>query len=771
MLHILKKTAWIVLLAAGVPTAQAFSLLGPVNEAWQVRDLGYNIGERGDIGAPKNLGEEYRRNVPTLFYSCDQAFLDFFGARGLEAVDSAMAILNNLSPLSSYSADLSEFPLESRRQNFRASALRLADMKSHTLSVMLEQLGLADPIRYVWDLHDRTAAATCPVGNQYLTTMRNFGIVPSALDQLQYSAYVNGVLITYYIQEFCQNPPAGYGLSEAVEIPADGSIANGFGDNPYLPVASAAGSILYSSGLGFGYFFTGLTRDDVAGLRYLMRSGNVNWEQVPAGAQAFVTNTAPSAVQLLVTSNLTDLINASLTNNDAALQALYPNLQIVGTVPYFTTLVTSNTVITFTNYPWSPVGVSTPITTVVYTTNVIQAYRRSFPNVVTNYLNLPTGYVFPNNNVFRSGVAQNYSYVTVITTNIGSGSSDPYGSPGNGTTTTNITTTSVLTNMPMGDFFIVPTNSCGYVLLSNVLTRVFYITNTVFGTNTSTTTTSTNFTFFSQTFITSWTNHNIAYLPIDCLTNYPGLRRGIEHVTFVRRDFDSLLGQFYYPETNLFSLTTVTNSRDLSLRYNRVVTQPDFLFTAADLSPGPAQDTGVWNDLARNIRFNQANVLNGLAGPGTIDAPSSVTFNKSGPVFYNISTNQQWFLDELTRSARSTWASFDDSTNAPILYPNGTSIEEMENLLLLTLTTPVLPNGEVGVQYITQLQATGGAGGFTFYFAPNSPGMPPGLILAGDGSGVVYGTPTVPGTYDFVIRITDANARWADWQVTVTINP
>ena len=78
---------------------------------------------------------------------------------------------------------------------------------------MVEQMGLADPIRYTWTLHDRVAGANCPVGNQYLVTKRNFDIVPSALDQLQYSSYVNGVLFSYYIHDYCANPvPPGDAL-------------------------------------------------------------------------------------------------------------------------------------------------------------------------------------------------------------------------------------------------------------------------------------------------------------------------------------------------------------------------------------------------------------------------------------------------------------------------------------------------------------------------------------------------------------------------------
>jgi hypothetical protein len=61
MPRLLKIFAWVGLLAVGVQNGLGFSLLGPFNEPWQVRDLGMNIPERGDIGGPKNIGEEFRR--------------------------------------------------------------------------------------------------------------------------------------------------------------------------------------------------------------------------------------------------------------------------------------------------------------------------------------------------------------------------------------------------------------------------------------------------------------------------------------------------------------------------------------------------------------------------------------------------------------------------------------------------------------------------------------------------------------------------------------
>src|SRR5512138_2577251 len=137
MLHSFKRFAWAGLLAGGLQAAQAFTLIAPF-EAWQVRDLGFNITERGDIAGVGNIGEEYRRNIKTNYYAFDSNFLGFYGDYGASEVDKAFAILNGLKEVSSYSADLSEFPLESRRLNGRALALNLNDLRSYVLGLMME---------------------------------------------------------------------------------------------------------------------------------------------------------------------------------------------------------------------------------------------------------------------------------------------------------------------------------------------------------------------------------------------------------------------------------------------------------------------------------------------------------------------------------------------------------------------------------------------------------------------------------------------------------
>jgi len=197
MARLLRILCALALIALAVSRTYGFALLGPFNEAYQVSALSYGNG--GDIGAPKNLGEEYRWNTPVLYYSFDSSFLDYFGSNGVYAVDQAFAILNSLTNVSSYSHELTEFPLESSRVNFEAQALQLVDVKSQILHLMIEELGLAEPDRFVWTLHNRVnpPGATCPVW-LYQVIKRNFDPIT-----WEPSSYVNGALFSYNILEFC----------------------------------------------------------------------------------------------------------------------------------------------------------------------------------------------------------------------------------------------------------------------------------------------------------------------------------------------------------------------------------------------------------------------------------------------------------------------------------------------------------------------------------------------------------------------------------------
>src|SRR5258708_29906527 len=156
MRQMIKRFLWVVLLASGAQASWGFSLLGPTGnggDSWQTSVIGYNLAFVdesspftpggpvffGDIGGPKNIGEGYRRNAQTYYYSYDANFLGFFGAAGETNVDAAFAIMNSLTNVDSYSSDLSEFPLTSQQFNYTAQSLFLTDLKSVTLHMLVEQ--------------------------------------------------------------------------------------------------------------------------------------------------------------------------------------------------------------------------------------------------------------------------------------------------------------------------------------------------------------------------------------------------------------------------------------------------------------------------------------------------------------------------------------------------------------------------------------------------------------------------------------------------------
>ena len=127
-------------LALGLQPAFGFTLDGPPigngGDAWEVPR---SATAGGDIGAPKNLGEEYRWNTPYIYYAFDQSFLDYFGSNGVWAVEQGIAVLNGVG----------NFPVQREPDgsalgdtgvNYRAQALHLFDLKSVALNLMLEEL-------------------------------------------------------------------------------------------------------------------------------------------------------------------------------------------------------------------------------------------------------------------------------------------------------------------------------------------------------------------------------------------------------------------------------------------------------------------------------------------------------------------------------------------------------------------------------------------------------------------------------------------------------
>ncbi|MEJ0089343.1 MAG: Ig domain-containing protein [Limisphaerales bacterium] len=762
MLQSLKKLFWILLLVSVQQAAWAFALLGPLpnytngvppnfGDDWQVSTIGYDYPGSGDIGGPKNIGEEYRRNAQVYYYACNQNFLDFFGSNGVVAIDQAFSIMNDsLTNVDSFSPALTEFPLVSQSINYDASGLDLTDLKSITLGALVENMGLAGPVRFAWTLHDRylPGGAQCPA-YEYLVVQRNFDTTASPLNQAQYSPYINGTLYTYYIDEVC---PASVPDPQAVAVPVQADALQ----NSFTAVAGMHDSLVLrnsafiNAGLQLGGFYTGLTRDDVAGLRYLLTTNNINFE-TPTFGSVLVNSSGPGGTNygqpfVLFTSNYNAFAAIALTNDPVTLSNLYPGL-IITSSPY--SFVPKNIpiiVLTTNNLIGAPAGTQVlGIRTNGFTQTYVTQYKHTYGNLI-----VPAGFSSTNKNTTGS----------IVTITVSPASGAPAG-----TLITNISAVPViLSGVPSGDYYIA-TNVCGPdLILSNLLTikktssTVLYSISNSAGLS------------YTQYLITTNTTHALVALPIVCGavsggggTNAPALYQGIGKVQFVKTSYDSWFGQFYQPLTNTYTQYQIANSKLVKQTFQRVVTTPDFLMSAVDLSPGPAALID-GTAFTRNINFDLSNILPGLAGPGTINPFTQITYNKAGNDYINVAGG-----NEQSQFVHLAWASFDGSTNAPILYPNGTSIENLANQILVQLTPSSLPVGTNHVAYpATTFVATGGAFFPPFTWSLTGGGLPPGLTLSPGGT--ISGTPTQTGTFDFNVRLTDSLSRTVTWSFAITIN-
>jgi hypothetical protein len=409
--------------------------------------------------------------------------------------------------------------------------------------------------------------------------------------------------------------------------------------------------------------------------------------------------------------------------------------------------------------------------TISYWTNYTFSMRPGFCEAVINSsTNFNTGVVTTYNYVYGGIVTNRYNpntFVTVITTNLAAVTNGPVGA------LTNLVSSSLVNIGVTGDFFVIPPQWCGLKILATNLSTAVLATNTVSAANSPSPDVGQQFT---QTTISGYTNTTYTVQPQICSTvpPTPNLRRGIERVQFVRANFDSLIGQFFQPITNYYTMTMITNSQQFTEYYQRVITAPDFRFSARDEAAGPASVNNTFNGtVERGINFDQSQVLPNLRGPGTIRGATTFTFNKVGPIFQNgpFPDTNSFFLytavNELTQFPLLQWASYGLATNSIVLYPNGISVQNLANSIFIQMQPTTVPDGTNGVAYSQTFTASGGQPPYT-WSAPNLSNFP-GMNF-NTFTQTLSGVPNTAGTFNFIIRLTDSVGRTVDYTFTVTIH-
>ena len=276
LLKLIKRTCLLLALMVA-PHAGAFTLWGPV-ETWQTTDLDYS-NPAGSVryyyfyvepgfdgrenGAPKNFGEGSRLTTPIVTYGFDATFLDYFGAKGEAAVQSAFTVLNALPSASS--AKLANYLTDGAEQvNYTAQAMELLDLKSTVLWLMAEHMGLMGET-HVWDLAARAHYDTVTCDYEYFVINRNY-------DPVTYNPtpYVNGRLYNYKIWDGC---PVGVAVGDAIETASD-------------TTATRYSAVATGNNLEIGAYYMNFTRDDVAGLKYLYNKGLYDYQSLDSNTVA-----------------------------------------------------------------------------------------------------------------------------------------------------------------------------------------------------------------------------------------------------------------------------------------------------------------------------------------------------------------------------------------------------------------------------------------------------------------------------------------------------
>lgn len=195
--------------------------------------------------------------------------------------------------------------------------------------------------------------------------------------------------------------------------------------------------------------------------------------------------------------------------------------------------------------------------------------------------------------------------------------------------------------------------------------------------------------------------------------NFTGLIGGVEKITFVKVKYDSLLGNTFTPINLTYSVPWVTNFTVQKLQVTRTITAPDIIFAANDMFV--AGDPFAYNAFTRSTTFIPSPYASPGGGvtPSTIAAAMLIVLNNVGPIYWNQATNDMDISTLFEPFPFFNWASFDGSTNPPIVYPNGSSLAGLEEqatqggqTLPPTTWMPVLNTG-------TNTTTTGGGGGVT----------------------------------------------------------
>ena len=295
---------------------EAFVMIGPMHPNY-IASGGVDFNYTDDLGGPKELKRFFRWNIPMLTYAFDASFMQYFGLEGRDAVKEAFTVVNDFFSNSNYvGVSALEMTTHGFRNNYNttwinqtAQNAQIIDIKSLTLGLLVNQLGLGNPHRYAFGNY---AMSTNTVGTQinFNVRLRNYDPITE-----RPSSYINNVNYSYRLVHDA-NASAGVpavlpSFADMEEFTTDTS-GNAWTSLAGIVDAFYGNTAIYwtdqPSLFGFGVYYDGLnamggqyqprhalTYDDAGGLKYLYRTNNFVYEGLdPSVALIIPANFLPT---------------------------------------------------------------------------------------------------------------------------------------------------------------------------------------------------------------------------------------------------------------------------------------------------------------------------------------------------------------------------------------------------------------------------------------------------------------------------------------------
>ncbi len=287
-----------IAMVALVRPAQAFVLIG-LPAPNQSPDRNFT----DDMGAPRDIKQGFRWNIPNLTYSFDASFVTFFGLDGINAVNEAFAAVNDVFiPADGAYSGITAMDLVAHgfRSNYNTTAInttaqnaQVMDVKSLVLGMLVNHMGLGNPHRHAFSIN---SISTNLAGTQW-----NFNVVLRNWDPITYtsSANINNVAYSYRL---IHDSPPSVGVTIPPTIMDMEEFTSDVSGNAYTAVAGIADAFYGNTALfwtdtpslyGFGVYYHHdnavggqnkarhtLTYDDAGGLKYLYRTNNFVFESL-----------------------------------------------------------------------------------------------------------------------------------------------------------------------------------------------------------------------------------------------------------------------------------------------------------------------------------------------------------------------------------------------------------------------------------------------------------------------------------------------------------